>query len=541
MKTETELTLADKVDQWAVTYKDNIAVKFKGESISYSEFRGRVRQLARGLIEIGVKKGDKVCVWLPNGIDWIVADYAITYMGAVLVPLNLKYTTPEIEHVFSLADISTVIMMDVYWKENAVDKIYELCPEAKDSEPGRTQSERFPELKNLICQSESTYSGMYKYSDVLAKGDKGKDDDVLDQHKSAIGVEDTAKIFFTSGTTSFPKGVVLTHKLWRNIVNLVDVMQITEKDIMANAVPTFYILGNLQQVLSSLLAGATIVPIEVMDPAVMLETIEKEKCTIFHGIPTLLMALVEHPDLEKYDVSSLRTGGMGGAPFTADLVRDVQEKLHIHEIHTGYGLTETTAVNMLTRKGDSPDMIATTIGKAVPGMEVKIIDPETGKEVPDGTVGECVIRGDVVMNEYYKRPEETAKVIRDGWFHTEDLLMRREDGYYEFAGRIKDIIRRGGENISVSEVESVVGEHPKVAQAELIGLPDPRYEEVGMLFVRLQQDESCTEEEIREFCRERLAKYKVPQYVQFISEFPLTATGKVQKYVLKEMAIKEMA
>jgi len=362
----------------------------------------------------------------------------------------------------------------------------------------------------------------------------------LSARQRSIQADDPAKIFFTSGTTSFPKGAVLRQHLWKNMMAIAERIQIQPEDRVLVATPMFYILGNLQLVFAPLLKGACVHPVERFDPELVFQTVAGEKCSILDGVPTMYQALLESSRLDLFDLTSLRTGRVGGAPISLHLVHNILHRLHIPELHAMYGLTECTGVSMATHKGDPPEILAETVGTPLSETQVRIVDPETGEDLPAGQAGELWIRGAMVTSGYFKQPEETGKVLTDGWFHTGDLMRQRTDGYFEFIGRSKDLIKRGGENVSPPEIEACIFRHPDVEHVEVVGVPDEKYGEVGVAFVKPKEGHKTTEKEILDFCAAHLARFKIPARVLFIDEFPQTATGKIQKFKLREQAVPEL-
>jgi fatty-acyl-CoA synthase len=397
-----------------------------------------------------------------------------------------------------------------------------------------------PKLKNVVCLGENKPHGAFSLEEFVASSkDAGLERALSERHRS-IRTSEPAKIFFTSGTTSFPKGAVLNQHLWKNMNSIAERIQIKEDDRILVATPMFYILGNLQLVLAPLLKGASVCPVERFDPTLIFRTVEQRRCTILDGVPGIYQALLESRDLDRFDLTSLRTGRVGGAPISLSLVNEIIHRLHIPELHAMYGLTECTGVSMATHKGDPPELLAETVGTPLPGTDTRVVDPDSGRELSQGESGELWIKGHMVTDGYYRQQKETAKVLTDGWFHTGDLMRRRPDGYYEFIGRSKDLIKRGGENVSPPEVEVCIARHPSVDHVEVLGIPNVKYGEVGVAFVKIKKGARISENDILGFCSERLARFKIPAHVFFVDRFPQTATGKIQKFKLREQAIDKL-
>jgi fatty-acyl-CoA synthase len=418
-----------------------------------------------------------------------------------------------------------------------IDIIYEIIPELKTSAPGCLQSEKLPFLKNVIVLGETRYPGMFLWSDILEMGEEVSDH-VLDERMSSLHPDDVINMQYTSGTTGFPKGVMLTHtNLVNNAANIASCMNLTYRDRMCIPVPFFHCFGCVLGTMACVSVGATMVPIQEFDVLSVLKAVQNEKCTALHGVPTMFIAELNHPDFDKFDLSSLRTGIMAGSPCPTEVMIAVTEKMGAREITIVYGQTESSPGITQTRTNDPIELRVSTVGRALPNVEVKIVDPSTNKEVPFGVQGELCTRGYHVMKGYYKNPEATKDAIdQDGWLHTGDLAIMDENGYCKITGRLKDMIIRGGENIYPREIEEFLYTHPKVLDVQVIGVPDEKYGEEVMAWIRLKEGVTATAEEIREYCEGKISRFKIPRYIEFCSEFPMTASGKIQKFRLREDA-----
>src|SRR4030042_3524106 len=539
---EEAKTLGDLLDKASERWPDREAIVFKEEKISYKEYREKVDQFGKALLSIGIKKGDKVSILFSNRPEWSISEYAVDKIGAIVVPINTRYRTHELEYILKHSDSTTLIMMDQFMGIDYMAMIIEICPEVSQCEPGRLRSPRLPFLKNIICLSSQQYPGTYEFYELLELGAQLKTDGELKRAQANVDEEDIAHIPYTSGTTGFPKGVMTTHYqyLWFN-TSFVRNIGLKEGDRLCVPPPFCHNFGNSQGIHTPTMCGACSVIVEYFDPLLCLETIERERCTFFAGTPTMYIKMLQHPDFEKFELTSLKLGLIAAAPAPVKLIHDIMDRTGIQILIHGYGMTENSVGTSMTRPGDSPEIISTTVGKPFPGAQVKVVDPNTGKDLSHGQEGELCTKGGLIMKGYYKMPEESAKLIdQNGWFHTGDLAIIDVNGYIKITGRLKDVFMPGGLNVSPEEVENILYTHPKIKQATIVGVPDPVMGEVGMAFVELKEDEKETEEGIIQFCKGRMANFKVPKYVRFVTEFPMTSTGKVQRFRLKEQAIREM-
>lgn len=540
-----EITMGQLLDMQAERYPNHEAVVYPFENVrwTYSEFCDRVNRIARGLIRIGVKKGQHVAVWATNVPEWLLAQFAIAKVGAVLVTVNTNYKVFELEYLLRQSDSTTLIMTRGFKDSDYVQIINQLCPELKDCEPGQLNSSKLPYLKNVIYIGNESYSGMYNFND-LYRFAEDVPPERLKQVEESLSPHDVVNMQYTSGTTGFPKGVMLTHY---NIINngaaVADCMKLTYKDRLCIPVPFFHCFGCVLGVMACVTKGATMVPLDHFNPIKVMEAVQAERCTALHGVPTMFISILENSRFKEFDFSSLRTGIMAGAPCPINVMRRVIDEMNMKEITIAYGLTEASPVITQTRVDDPIELRVSTVGRPLPGVEVRIVDPETGRDVPPGVPGELLARGYGIMKGYYKMEEATAAAIdSEGWLHTGDMAVMDENGYCKITGRIKDMIIRGGENIYPREIEEFLYTHPAVKDVQVVGVPDEKYGEEVMAYIILKDNlESYpTEEEIIEFVRNGLSRFKCPKYVRFVDSYPMTANGKVQKYKLREMAIEEL-
>jgi fatty-acyl-CoA synthase len=508
---------------------------------TYGEFDKRVDELARGFLAMGLKKGDHVGCWATNVPDWNTLLFACARAGMVFVTVNTGYKSHELEYLMKQSDLTCLCLIDGWRDSDYVSMVYDLVPELKTSPRGRLNSEKFPCLKSVIYVGQQKHRGMYSFSEVLLLG-QHTDGAELKAIEAALDRNDVVNMQYTSGTTGFPKGVMLTH---RNILNnglgIGDNMRFTEKDIVCLPVPLFHCFGLVLGMMSILTHGSTAAMLEWFDPLLVLATIQKAKCTAVYGVPTMFIAELNHPMFKMFDLSSLRTGIMAGSPCPIEAMRQVIDLMHMKEITICYGLTESSPVMTQTRYDDSLEAKVETVGRELPGVEVTIRDPETGEECPDGIHGEFCCRGYNTMKGYYKMPEETAKCIDGkGWLHSGDLGIKDKNGYFRVTGRIKDMIIRGGENVYPKEIEDFLYTMPGVKDVQVVGIASKKYgEEVGA-FVILHKEVTMTEEDIRDFCRGQISRFKIPKYVFFVDSYPLTPSGKIQKFILREMGAKKV-
>ncbi len=538
-----DLTFPQVLDRVCEAFPDQYAFRFTecDYTRTYPQFRDDVDRFARALISLGVKRGDHVAIWSTNLPQWYITFWATTKIGAVLVTVNTAYKIYEIEYLLRQSDTHTLVMCDGYKDSDYNAIMHELCPELNEHKAGKPlYSKRLPFLRNVIT-IQSEQKGCLTWEQAVGYSDFTPIEEVY-RRASLINKHDVCNMQYTSGTTGFPKGVMLTHyNVVNNGKNIGDGMDLSTADRMMIQVPMFHCFGMVLAMTASMTHGVTMSPLSYFSPKRALECINKEKITCFHGVPTMFIALLENENFDKTDFSHMRTGIMAGSPCPVKVMQDVVDKMHMTEITIVYGQTEASPGCTMSLTTDSLDARVNTVGGAMFGVECKIIDPETGDELPDNVDGEFVARGYNIMKGYYKMPQATAIAIdENGWLHTGDLARRTPEGYYKITGRIKDMIIRGGENIYPKEIEDFIYTHPKVKDVQVIGVPDVQYGEEIMACIIPKEGETLTEDEIKTYVREHMAKHKTPRYVSFVSEFPMNAAGKILKYKMRENAVEEL-
>ncbi|MDR2911126.1 MAG: AMP-binding protein [Bacteroidales bacterium] len=534
-------TIGDWLEHWATVTPDKEFLVYSDRDLRFTwkEFNQRVDNMAKGLMAIGIKRGTHIGIWATNVPDWLTFLYAGAKIGAVLVTVNTSYKQSELEFIVKDSDIKTLCITDGIFDSSYVDMVYTMLPELKESQRGYMHSERFPELRNIVYIGQEKYRGMYNTAEIMLLG-QNVDDEELQETKRMVTCNDIVNMQYTSGTTGFPKGVMLTHY---NIVNngffTGEGMGFTAHDKLCCCVPLFHCFGVTLASMNVLTHGCTQVMVEKFDPLITLASIHKERCTALYGVPTMFIAEMNHPMFNMFDLTSLRTGIMAGSLCPIEVMRAVTEKMHITHITSVYGLTESAPGMTHSVLEDSFEDRCTTVGREYPFTEVTVINPETGEECPPCVQGEICCRGYLVMKGYYKNPEATAEVIdKNGWLHSGDLGFRDERGYYHITGRIKDMIIRGGENIYPREIEEFLYHLEGVKDIQVASVPSPKYgEEVGA-FIILKEGASLTEDIVRDFCRGKIARHKIPKYIFFVNEFPMTGSGKIQKYKLSEQSVE---
>ena len=502
---------------------------------NFEELDREVEALARGFLALGLRRGDRIGIWAPNGAEWILTMFAAARAGLVLVNINPAYRSHELEFALRLVGCNALVFPAAYRSSDYAAMVNALVPELAHAVPARLCCAAFPELRVLIYSGSTPVPGAMAFAEVRALGAASPGTDLAALHPE-LDADDVYNIQFTSGTTGTPKGATLTHF---NIVNngffVGEGMRLSESDSVCIPVPLYHCFGMVLGVLAAYTHGsAAVFPSDAFDPLAVLETVSAERCTVLHGVPTMFIAELEHPRFAEFDLTSLRSGIMAGSPCPIAVMRRVVAEMHMPEVTICYGMTETSPVSFQSRTDDPLERRVSTVGRVHPHVQVKIIDA-TGRIVPRGVAGELLTRGYSVMRGYWADEARTRDVLdAGGWMHTGDLAVVDEDGYCNIVGRVKDMIIRGGENISPREIEEFLYRHPAVLDVAVVGVPDHRYGEVVCACVRLRDGATATEEEIREFCRDQIAHYKVPKYVRFMDEFPLTISGKVQKYLLRE-------
>ncbi|WP_430974533.1 AMP-binding protein [Sunxiuqinia rutila] len=536
-----DYTLGGILEKYAYETPDQEFIVYPDRDLrfTYHEFNERVDKLAKGLMFNGVGVGDKVGIWANNVPDWLTFMFATAKIGAVLVTINTNYKLAELEYLLKNADIHTLCLVDGWRDSDYVNMIFELVPELKTHLRCHLKSEKFPELRNVIFIGPEKHRGMFNTAELILLGEH-LDDLELEEAKLKVNPHDVVNMQYTSGTTGFPKGVMLSH---HNILNsgysAGECMKFTADDRLLVCVPFFHCFGCVLAVCAIVSHGATMVVTENFDPLMVLASVEKERCTALHGVPTMFIAELNHPMFNMFDLSSLRTGIMAGALCPIETMKEVMTKMHCKDIISVYGLTETSPGMTATRSHNSAEVRATTVGFEFPNVEVKIVNPETGEECEEGEQGEICCRGYNIMKGYYKNEEATRNAIdEDGWLHSGDLAVKTTDGFYRITGRIKDMIIRGGENIYPREIENFLYQMPEIESVEVAGIPSPKYGEQVGAFIKLKEGMTLEQEDIKEYCRGKIARFKIPKYIFFVKEYPMTASGKIQKYKLKEVGLE---
>ena len=541
LMTLIETTLGSLLEEKTAEFPDKDFIVYSDRNLrfTYSQFNHRVNQLAKGLMELGIKKGSHVGIWATNVPDWCTFMFATAKIGAVLVTVNTEYKLHELEYLVKQADLDTLCIIDSYKDSDYVQIVNELVPELKSCSRGELKSEKFPRLKNLVFIGQEKHRGMYNTQELLLLGSHIGDEE-LKKAVDACDCQEVVNMQYTSGTTGFPKGVMLTHyNILNNGYNIGVCQKFTDKDILCLAPPLFHCFGIVLGVMAVLTHGASMAIIEKFDPLVVMASVQKEKCTALYGVPTMFIAELNHPMFDMFDFSSLRTGIMAGSPCPMETMKQVVEKMNMSEVTIAYGLTEASPVMTQTVTDDPLEKRVSTVGRELPGVEVKVFDPETGDECDCEVQGELCCRGYNIMKGYYNLPEATAACIdKDGWLHSGDLGIKDAEGYFRVTGRIKDMIIRGGENIYPREIEEFLYTMPQVKDIQVAGVPDKKYGEQVGAFIILHEGESLGAEDVKDFCRGQISRHKIPKHVFFVKAYPLTASGKIQKYKLGETALE---
>lgn len=538
-----DLTFPQVLDRMVEEFPDQYAFRYTTTDYTrtYSQFRDDVDTFARSLIALGVKPGDHVAIWATNVPQWFITFYASIKIGAILVTVNSAYKVHEAEYLLRQSDTHTLVMIDGYKDSDYVAIMNELCPELAGAVPGKPlHTKRLPFLRNVI-NCDSRQPGCLTWQDAIGLSDRVPIEEVY-RRESALNKHDVCNMQYTSGTTGFPKGVMLTHyNVVNNGKNIGDCMDLSTADHMMIQVPMFHCFGMVLSMTAAMTHGVTLSPIPYFSPRVSLDCINREKITCFHGVPTMFIAMLEHENFPKTDFSHMRTGIMAGSPCPVKVMQDVVDKMHMSQISIVYGQTESSPGCTQSRVDDPLEVRVNTVGRALPGVECKIVDPETGEDLPDNVDGEFVARGYNIMKGYYKMPEATAAAIdEDGWLHTGDVARRDENGNYKITGRIKDMIIRGGENIYPKEIEEFIYTHPQVKDVQVIGVPDKQYGEEIMACVIKKDGATLDADELKEYIRTHIARHKTPCYIDFVDEFPMNAAGKILKYKMREQAVERL-
>ncbi|PIE20658.1 MAG: AMP-binding protein [Neptuniibacter caesariensis] len=539
------MTISDKFDEIARTYPENDALIVRHQDLryTYAELQQKVNEAARAFLAIGVKRGDRVGMWSPNRAEWTITQFATAKVGAILVNINPAYRLHELEYAMNQSEAKFLVTADTFKSSNYTQMLFELAPELKNSAEGELNSEKLPHLKGIINLAEEKHAGMWRWADFVTMAEK-VDISQLQRIQSELQFDDPINIQYTSGTTGFPKGAALSH---HNILNngyfVAASMNFTEKDRLVIPVPLYHCFGMVMGNLGCITHGATMIyPDDAFEPLSVLEAVAAERATALYGVPTMFIAEMEHPDFDKYDVSTLRTGIMAGSICPEEVMKAVNNKMHMHEVQIAYGMTETSPVSTQTAADDPFEKRVTTVGRTQPHLETKIIDPASGNIVARGEVGELCTRGYSVMIKYWNNPEATKGAIDDGgWMHTGDLATMDEEGYIQIVGRIKDMVIRGGENVYPKEIEEFLYTHPSISDVQVTGVPDKKYGEELVAWVKLTATaDEVTEEDLRAFCKGKITHFKIPRYFKFTDDFPMTVTGKIQKFKMREISIEEL-
>ncbi len=537
------LTIGDMFDQTAARFPDNEALvsRHQGLRYTYRALQEEVNRCARAFMALGVQKGERVGIWAPNCAEWTIVQFATSKIGAILVNINPSYRVHEVQYALKQSGCAYVVIAPEFKTSNYTEMIYTLAPELRDA-PDTLQAAALPELKKVVRMGNEPSPGMLTWNDLLAMSEQVSAAQLAERQREQE-FDDPINIQYTSGTTGYPKGATLSH---HNILNngyfVAEMMQFTERDRLIIPVPLYHCFGMVMGNLGCITHGATMIyPSGGFEPKAVLDAVQEEKATALYGVPTMFIAELNHEDFGNYDFSSLRTGVMAGSPCPVEVMKKVQSLMNMRDVEICYGMTETSPVSFQTRIGTPLEKQVGTVGQIHPHVEVKIIDPASGQVVPIGTTGELCTRGYSVMLGYWDNQEATDGAIDVArWMHTGDLAVMDDEGYVNIVGRIKDMIIRGGENVYPREIEEFLYTHPKIQDVQVIGVPDERYGEAIMAWVKLKTGETTTEEEIRAFCRDQIAHFKVPRYVKFTDAFPMTVTGKIQKYLMRQQSVEEL-
>ena len=541
-----EATIGDFFDAVVEKYPDQEALVVCHQNIrwSYRELQQKVNQLASAMIEMGLEIGDRIGIWSHNNAEWLLMQLATAKVGVILVNINPAYRSFELQYALNKLGCSALVLMRHFKSSDYAKIIRELCPEIYHKPYYQLDLVEIPTVERIIWidepDTEEEFGFMQKFSEWMAEGDAN--DPRVAERQAKLKNTDPINVQFTSGTTGTPKGATLTH---RNILNngyfIGEAMDLSAEDRLCIPVPLYHCFGMVLGNLAILTHGGCIIyPNDGFEPLSVLKAVEEEKCTALHGVPTMFIAELEHPDFDKYDLSTLRTGIMAGSSCPIEVMRRVIDEMHMSEVTIAYGMTETSPVSCQTNKNTPLDKQVSTVGLVQPNLEVKIVNTETGEVVPIGETGELLTRGYSVMKGYWGSRFKTRESIKDGWMHTGDLATMDEEGYIKVVGRSKDMVIRGGENIYPVEIENYLYRHPKISDVQIVGVPDQKYGEVLAAWIIAKQNVELTEEEVKQFCKENIAHYKIPKYFRFVQEYPMTITGKIQKYKITEMMIEEL-
>ncbi|HTT09343.1 MAG TPA: AMP-binding protein [Burkholderiaceae bacterium] len=538
----SEQTIPAWLDDTAARYPNRAACVFREQGVrwTWQELRQRADRFAAALLRLGFEKGDRIGIWSPNRSEWVVAQYATARIGIVLVNINPAYRLAELEYALNKVACKGIVSAPAFKASRYLEMLQTLAPELSTCEPGRLRAAKLPALRTVIRMGDERSDGMFNFDQVLALAD---DAGVAEARRlgAALACQDAINVQFTSGTTGNPKGATLTHyNIVNNARDVARMMNFGAGDILCIPVPLYHCFGMVMSSLACTVTGGTMVyPSEGFDPLATLRAVHEERCTHLHGVPTMFIAELEAPGFADFDLSSLRGGIMAGSPCPVEVMKRVNTQMHMTEVTIAYGMTETSPVSFQSSVDDPLDKRVSTVGRVMPHLEVKIID-NAGRTVRVGQPGELCTKGYSVMRGYWDDAERTAAAVVDGWMHTGDLATLDAQGYCNIVGRVKDMLIRGGENVYPREVEEFLFRHPAVAQVQVFGVPDPKYGEEVCAWIVLKAGATTTEQEIRDFCRDQIAHYKVPRYVRFVPAVPMTVTGKAQKFVMRQQMIEEL-
>jgi fatty-acyl-CoA synthase len=538
------ITIGQMLRETARRHADRPALVFRqfGYCRTYAEFDQEVDQVARALLGLGIRAGEHVALWATNWPQWVLLQFATARIGAVLVTINPAYRSHELAYVIKQSDAVALFAIDRFKASDYFAMLHEAIPELAAAHPGDLAAREYPRLRDVVALTDQAATGLRSWPEFLELADKISLTELAERERS-LSASDPINIQYTSGTTGFPKGATLTHRnILLNAYYVGDCQRLTEQDGICISVPFYHCFGCVLGTLCAAVYGAAmVVPHEYFQAEASLAAIERDRPTAVYGVPTMFIAMLDHPTRAARDLTSLRTGVMAGSPCPLEIMQRVVNELGAREVTIAYGLTEASPVITQTRTDDPLELRVKTVGRPLPGFDVRLVDPATGRIVGDNEQGELCAYGHGVMLGYYNMPEQTARTIdADGWLHTGDLATRMPNGYYRITGRIKDMVIRGGENIYPREIEEFLYTHPAVQDVAVVGVPDPKYIEELAAWIRLKPGESASEQDLRAFCQANLAHYKVPKYIRFVSEFPQTVTGKIQKFKIREAMIQEL-
>ena len=536
-------TIGNYLDTICELHPDQAAlvVRHQGVRWTYRQLQEKVNRVATGLLALGIEPGDRVGIWGANSYEWVLVQYATAKIGAIMVCINPAYRLYELEYALNKASCRAIVSAAQFKSSDYLGMLQELAPQLSDCSPGNLRAAKLPHLETVIRMGEEVSAGMFNFAELCSMGGANEQHQ-LAALKSQLRPDDPINIQFTSGTTGSPKGATLTHcNILNNGYLAGEGMRLTPKDRLCIPVPLYHCFGMVMGNLACLAHAATAVyPDAVFDPLSTLQAVQEEKCTALHGVPTMFIGQLDHPQFEEFDLTSLRTGIMAGAPCPVEVMQRVITQMHMDEILIAYGQTEVSPINHMTLPDDSMEKRTQTVGRAVPWVEIRIVD-ENAIVVPVGEKGEICTRGYSVMRGYWDDEERTRETIDPaGWLHSGDLGIMDSEGYVQVVGRIKDMLIRGGENIYPREIEEFLYSHPAIAEVQVFGVPDEKMGEEVCAWVQLRPDESLTANELKDFCRDRISHFKIPRYIRFVEEYPMTVTGKIQKFIMREQMAREL-